>query len=155
MGLSRHFANELPDAAATAAAVPTFVEEYFTCPARCTVCKARCQLAVGHDSSANEPASSHQARTSDLGDGCQYSATLQNKAYYCKVRSSIVILSFSLVGFHSTNRVNITALLCNGSFSDVGTKNTGRGVIWCGNGTDEVSLVGICPTLSTSWCSLP
>ncbi|KAL5108659.1 Zinc finger FYVE domain-containing protein 1 [Taenia crassiceps] len=78
LGLSRHFANDLPDAAATAATSLTFVEEYFTCPARCTVCHARCELGVNHTGTP------HQSRTRDLGDGCEYSPLLQNKIYYCK-----------------------------------------------------------------------
>lgn len=78
LGLSQHFANDLPDAAATAATTLTFVQEYFTCPARCTVCHARCELGVNH---TGVP---HQSRTRDLGDGCEYSPLLQNKIYYCK-----------------------------------------------------------------------
>ncbi|VDM32314.1 unnamed protein product [Hydatigera taeniaeformis] len=78
LGLSQHFANDLPDAAATAATSLTFVEEYFTCPARCTVCHARCELGVNHTGTP------HQSRTRDLGDGCEYSPLLQNKIYYCK-----------------------------------------------------------------------
>ncbi|KAM7536076.1 hypothetical protein Aperf_G00000089382 [Anoplocephala perfoliata] len=81
IGLNTHFATELPDIAETAATMPTFVEEYFTCPARCTVCNARCQLGVAHG-----PSKPHYSRPRDsngLDDGCQYSNALQNKVYFC------------------------------------------------------------------------
>ncbi|VUZ48153.1 unnamed protein product [Hymenolepis diminuta] len=81
MGLSTHFATELPDAAEIAATTPTFVEEYFTCPAKCTICEARCQLGVAHG-----PSTPHfsRPRKDGLDDGCQYSNEQQNKMYFCK-----------------------------------------------------------------------
>uniref|UniRef100_A0A5K3FFU0 GBP domain-containing protein n=1 Tax=Mesocestoides corti TaxID=53468 RepID=A0A5K3FFU0_MESCO len=75
VSLNNHFLDDLPGAEAAV----TFVQEFFTCPAKCTVCNARCQLGVNHTADGL----AHQSRT-DLGDGCQYSATLQNKVYYCK-----------------------------------------------------------------------
>nr|CDS29742.1 double strand break repair protein MRE11A [Hymenolepis microstoma] len=81
MGLSTHFATDLPDAAETASTTPTFVEEYFTCPAKCTICGARCQLGVAH-----APSTPHfsRPREESLDDGCQYSIEQQNKMYFCK-----------------------------------------------------------------------
>ncbi|BHF72568.1 Zinc finger FYVE domain-containing protein 1 [Sparganum proliferum] len=72
--LNEHFATELPATSAN-----TFVQEYFTCPAKCTSCQARCRLGVNH----LREGLPHESRT-EMGDGCQYNPSLQNKVYYCK-----------------------------------------------------------------------
>ncbi len=79
--LNDHFACDLP----TPESAVTFVQEFFTCPAKCTVCGARCRLGVNHTAEEGVP---HESKVGDRGaDGCQYSPTLQNKVYYCKVGS--------------------------------------------------------------------
>uniref|UniRef100_A0A0V0J6T0 FYVE-type domain-containing protein n=2 Tax=Schistocephalus solidus TaxID=70667 RepID=A0A0V0J6T0_SCHSO len=72
--LNEHFATEIPATSAT-----TFVQEYFTCPAKCTSCQARCRLGVNH----LREGLPHECRT-EMGDACQYNPSLQNKVYYCK-----------------------------------------------------------------------
>lgn len=79
VSLNDHFDAELPDASS----LVTFVQEYFTCPSRCTACGVRCRLAVNHSGNDGAP---HEAKRPDgKGDGCRYSEALQNKVYYCKV----------------------------------------------------------------------
>ncbi|VDQ01651.1 unnamed protein product [Trichobilharzia regenti] len=64
---------------------PTFVEEYFTCPCKCTSCGVRCCLSVNHTS--NNVA--HKAECLDSSGinttPCRYDPTLQNKLYFCKL----------------------------------------------------------------------
>ncbi|CAH8455550.1 unnamed protein product [Dicrocoelium dendriticum] len=82
--LNSRFASDIP-----ATDQYTFVEEYFTCPARCDNCSTRCCLSVGHLLSKQE----HQATLSSANStgqhqhergGCQYNPNLKNKLYYCK-----------------------------------------------------------------------
>ncbi|VDQ05084.1 unnamed protein product [Trichobilharzia regenti] len=77
--LNTRFSSDLPCSS------PTFVEEYFTCPCKCTSCGVRCCLSVNHTS--NNVA--HKAECLDSSGinitPCRYDPTLQNKLYFCKV----------------------------------------------------------------------
>nr|CAH8828311.1 unnamed protein product [Trichobilharzia regenti] len=77
--LNTRFSSDLPCSS------PTFVEEYFTCPCKCTSCGVRCCLSVNHTS--NNVA--HKAECLDSSGinitPCRYDPTLQNKLYFCKL----------------------------------------------------------------------
>ncbi|KAL3313724.1 Zinc finger FYVE domain-containing protein 1 [Cichlidogyrus casuarinus] len=61
--LNRNFSTDLPAKDAF-----TFVEEYFTCPARCICCQKRCFLSLGH------VAEGLDHRVSNADDKCVYEA---------------------------------------------------------------------------------
>ncbi|CAH8447344.1 unnamed protein product [Heterobilharzia americana] len=77
--LNTRFSSDLPCSS------PTFVEEYFTCPCKCTSCGVRCCLSVNHTSNNV----SHMAEFLDSNGinttPCRYDPALQNKLYFCKL----------------------------------------------------------------------
>lgn len=79
--LNTRFSTDLP------ATTQTFVDEYFTCPAKCTSCGARCHLGVNHliDGINHSPAPLDKMNPSKGLVNCRYDPVLQNKLYFCKM----------------------------------------------------------------------
>ncbi|KAH8851336.1 Zinc finger FYVE domain-containing protein 1 [Schistosoma japonicum] len=77
--LNTRFSSDLPCSS------PTFVEEYFTCPCKCTSCGVRCCLSVNHTSNNVGHMAEFLDSSGISATPCRYDPTLQNKLYYCKL----------------------------------------------------------------------